>query len=197
MTGFFFGGGSQSVLVNLMFQTTGKSRADTPVLEVIRELFESGAAPVSGTSAGCVALSSSVMVTGGVSYVALRDGAGIDATNPDDLSYDPWGGLGFFPKGFVLDSHVGQRGREGRLIRLLADTKDIYLGASYGIGIDENTALHVTLYEDGLVNGAVLGTGGVFLTRVDEANFNFNNGLWDASNVRATYLRTVSKLSCS
>ena len=37
-----------------------------------------------------------------------------------------------------------QRGREGRLIRLLSDTRRSKHGVNWGIGIDENTALVVT-----------------------------------------------------
>ncbi len=72
MTGFFFGGGDQRTLIELMFETSGPSRVDSPLLEVMRERISSGQASVSGTSAGCVGLSSSVMITGGYSYEALR-----------------------------------------------------------------------------------------------------------------------------
>jgi cyanophycinase-like exopeptidase len=37
-----------------------------------------------------------------------------------------------------------QRGREGRLLRLIADTLHLDLGTSYGIGIDEDTALIIS-----------------------------------------------------
>ena len=36
------------------------------------------------------------------------------------------------------------RGREGRIIRLLSDTKDLPHGSNYAFGVDENTALVVT-----------------------------------------------------
>ncbi len=119
-----------------------------------------------------------------------RDGAGLDSTNEEDLSYDPLGGLGFFPRGFVLDTHFGQRGREGRLIRLLADTKDIpKLGAIVGIGVDENTALHVTVNEEQqLLTGRVIGPGGVFLPNVTMSTVD-SDGLWTADNVRAHYVK--------
>lgn len=107
MNAFFFGGGDQRNLVRLMFETLENgNRFDTPVLAEIRNMFESGGAPIAGTSAGCVGLTGSVLITGGKSYQALRDGATPDSTFEDYLSYDPRGGLGFLP-GFLLDSHFG------------------------------------------------------------------------------------------
>ena len=37
-----------------------------------------------------------------------------------------------------------QRGREGRLIRLVSDTRYSRHGVNWGLGIDENTALIIT-----------------------------------------------------
>ena len=57
------------------------------------------------------------MVTGGVSYYALLNGAQgtISTKHPDDLSYEPSGGLAFYTEAY-LDTHVGARGREGRML---------------------------------------------------------------------------------
>lgn len=44
----------------------------------------------------------------------------------------------------LFASISSERGRHGRLIRLLADTKNIENGTPYGIGIDEETALLIT-----------------------------------------------------
>jgi len=38
---------------------------------------------------------------------------------------------------------LSERGREGRLIRLLSDTRAQSRGVQYGIGVDEDTALVV------------------------------------------------------
>ena len=86
---------------------------------------------------------------------------------PYDLTYYEYGGLGFLP-GFILDTHfryntlhlvltlislklvlwtatVSERGREGRLIRLLQDTRNVpEIGTTRGFGMDEETALIVT-----------------------------------------------------
>ena len=53
-----------------------------------------------------------------------------------------------------------QRGREGRLLRLIADTLHLDLGTSYGIGIDEDTALIITETVSVLSNGSGQTDGG-------------------------------------
>lgn len=62
------------------------------------------------------------MITGGESWNALSNGAhsgGPSSEYPSgDLTYDEHGALGMFP-GWVLDTHFSERGREGRLIRLV------------------------------------------------------------------------------
>jgi hypothetical protein len=40
----------------------------------------------------------------GASYDSLKYGASTDSPHPDDLVYDPDGGIGLLP-GFVLDTH--------------------------------------------------------------------------------------------
>lgn len=62
------------------------------------------------------------MITGGTSWNALTNGAHSGGPSPDypsgDLTYDEHGALGIFPR-WVLDTHFSERGREGRLIRLV------------------------------------------------------------------------------
>ncbi|MDD2715347.1 MAG: cyanophycinase [Candidatus Wallbacteria bacterium] len=117
MTGFFFGGGDQTRLVQCLMNDDA---SDTPLLSAIRRRFENGAV-VSGTSAGTAIQSGIPMISGGVSYYGLRDGIYKDgAPHPhgdDDLTYSPQGGFAFFNQG-LLDTHYVQRGRQGRSIRL-------------------------------------------------------------------------------
>ena len=55
------------------------------------------------------------------------------------------GGLGTFPGPYMTDAHCSEYGREGRLIRVLYDTKDLPgIGIAQGISIDEDHALVVT-----------------------------------------------------
>ena len=72
MTGFFFGGGDQRRLVELLFQASGDSRVETPVMAKLRQMYESGDAAVGGTSAGAAVMTGAVMISGGLSYDALR-----------------------------------------------------------------------------------------------------------------------------
>ena len=69
--------------------------------------------------------------------------------------------------GYVIDTHFSERGREGRLIRLIQDTRNRdNIGTTKGFGVDEDTALVVTnLYTR--PTGRVVGTtGGVFFADV-------------------------------
>lgn len=62
------------------------------------------------------------MITSGSSWNALTYGAfsgGPKPLNPDYLTYDEKGGLGLLT-GWVTDTHFSERGREGRLIRLVS-----------------------------------------------------------------------------
>lgn len=163
----FFNGGDQSLVYQAFKQADG---SDTPELTVIREKFNAGTLVIAGTSAGTAVQTGAphVMLTGGDSISAfakpltLTQGpCGVDCT--DELSESPLsaqasGGFGFFPYG-ILDTHFSERGRQGRLWQVLAQTK-----GQLGVGIDENTALLV----NPITNGAamrVLGEGGVFLTQ--------------------------------
>ncbi len=64
------------------------------------------------------------MLTSGYSWEGLTYGAfpgGEDPNNIYNLSYEENGGLGLLT-GYVIDSHFSERGREGRLIRLVLYT---------------------------------------------------------------------------
>ena len=67
-----------------------------------------------------------------------------------------------------------QRGREGRLLRLIADTQHLDLGTSYGIGIDEDTALIITDGGGVEAKAEVIGTNGIFFTDLSQANIIIN-----------------------
>jgi cyanophycinase len=91
---------------------------------------------LSGTSAGCVIHNGPGMINGGVSYEGLKHGPFSTEQNDTDLLlYVTEGGFNTFPYGF-LDSHHGDRGRQGRFIRLIT-----FLNGKYGFGVDEDTAM--------------------------------------------------------
>ena len=64
-----------------------------------------------------------------------------------------------------------QRGREGRMIRLLSDTESMSIGTDKGMGVDEDTCLLVTSDLDGgNPQGEVLGTYGVYFVDVSRSD---------------------------
>lgn len=188
----FFSGGDQSLLLKAL---KNKDGSDTPELAQIRQMYERGEIIIGGTSAGTAVMaggnyqgSSSVMISGGTSIDAVLNGAkplspeliGCAANkscgaeiNQNTLTYQPQGGLGLFSYG-VLDTHFSERGRQGRLWRLLLDS-----GTRFGFGIDENTALLVSLKQKGdqlLSSFSVTGEGGVYVAEVtSETNKVENN----------------------
>ncbi|MFI8357463.1 cyanophycinase [Streptomyces cyaneofuscatus] len=135
MSGFFFGGGDQSRYLTTLLN--GAAHTDSKVLAAIRAKLARGAV-VAGSSAGAQIAAGADMVTGGESYEGLRDGSSPgyfeDATR---LGYEPDGGFGFLRSG-LIDTHTGAYGREGRAIRLAADT-----GHDRVYALEENTALVV------------------------------------------------------
>jgi len=135
MSGFFFGGGDQYRYLTTLLN--GAAHTDSKVLAAIRAKLARGAV-VSGSSAGAQIAAGADMVTGGESYEGLRDGSSPgyfeDATR---LGYEPDGGFGFLRSG-LIDTHTGAYGREGRAMRLAADT-----GHDRVYALEENTALVV------------------------------------------------------
>jgi cyanophycinase len=120
---------------------------------------------VAGTSAGCDIQQTNIMITGGESYEGLQQGTTTYWTPVEFptnvVTAYGHGGIGHFPYGLV-DTHFENRGRQGRLLRLLADSSAYPLGSLRAFGVDENTALVVT----GPWNkrsGTVIGQRGVML----------------------------------
>ncbi|GAA3049892.1 hypothetical protein GCM10020229_71730 [Kitasatospora albolonga] len=180
MTGFFFGGGDQSRLVTTLMKS---DNSDTPALAAIRAKWAAGAA-VMGTSAGTTITNGRDMVTGGESWDALRYGSytTVNTSYPDDLTYRPAGGFNFFTTG-LIDTHFAARGRQGRMVRLAADT-----GHNRAFGIDEDTALVVNSPGTATENATVVGTNGVSVLDLRTATVSTHSGYWSADNVKWSYL---------
>ncbi|BFV60731.1 hypothetical protein KCMC57_up58350 [Kitasatospora sp. CMC57] len=180
MTGFFFGGGDQSRLVTTLMKS---DNADTPALAAIRAKWTAGAA-VMGTSAGTTIANGRDMVTGGESWDALRYGSYTtpSTTYPDDLTYRPAGGFNFFASG-LLDTHFAARGRQGRMVRLAADT-----GHNRAFGVDEDTALVVDSPGTTGETTTVVGSGGVSVLDLRSATTGTSGGYWAVDNVKWSYL---------
>jgi cyanophycinase len=184
MTGFFFGGGDQFRYVQtLQHCDPAYTRcSDTRVLAAIRDRLAHGAV-VSGVSAGDTIQQGPNMVTGGTSHQGWRDGAVPGYFTDDTLGYLPSGGFGFFPYGH-LDSHVGERGRLGRMIRLAMDTR-----TRFTYGIDETTALVVRGLGGRHPSMSVIGLGGVSVLDLSAARPGSAGGYASVTGVRWTYLR--------
>ncbi|GAA5216052.1 cyanophycinase [Corallincola platygyrae] len=173
LDGLFFNGGDQSLTRAAFVKPDG---SDSEWLALIRKRYEAGELALGGTSAGTAVMSgaegqtSPVMISNGRSYAGLTHGAiGVAppsarcaeqscneaTTAPDALTYQPGGGLKFFPWG-VMDTHFSERGRQGRLMRLASDTQ-----SRWGVGVDEATALLVAPTKTG-ADFRVIGQGGVY-----------------------------------
>lgn len=179
MTGFFFTGGDQFRYVKSMIHADG---SDGAVLAAIRQRFQAGA-PVAGTSAGMQIFAGPDMVTGGLSYYGVRDGAQPGYYDTSEiLGYWPSGGFNFFTSGLV-DTHFDARGRNGRSLRLAADT-----GHDRVYGVGENTALVVSGAGTASETARVVGTNGVSVLDLRSAQVGTIGGHWSISGVRWSYL---------
>ncbi|MFJ8298177.1 cyanophycinase [Streptomyces sp. NPDC094447] len=180
MTGFFFGGGDQYRYVTTLLN--GDRHTDSRVLAAIRAKLAHGAV-VAGSSAGAQIASGRDMVTGGESYEGLRDGSSPgyfdDATR---LGYLPRGGFGFLRSGLV-DTHTGAYGREGRALRLAADTHHDRVYA-----LEENTALVVDDPGTSRERLSVLGPNGVAVLDLRRAHARDTPAGWSLHNARYSYL---------
>ncbi|MEK9518707.1 hypothetical protein EAO70_09905 [Streptomyces sp. adm13(2018)] len=180
MTGFFFGGGDQYRYVTTLLN--GDRHKDSRVLAAIRAKLARGAV-VAGSSAGAQIVSGPDMVTGGESYEGLRDGSSPgyfdDATR---LGYLPRGGFGFLRSG-LIDTHTGAYGREGRALRLAADTHHDRVYA-----LEENTALVVDDPGTTRERLSVLGPNGVAVLDLRRAHARTTTAGWSLDDARYSYL---------
>ncbi|WP_030763261.1 cyanophycinase [Streptomyces sp. NRRL F-2664] len=181
MTGFFFGGGDQYRYVTTLLN--GSAHTDSKVLAAIRAKLAAGAV-VAGSSAGAQITAGADMVTGGDSYEGLRDGSSPgyfdDATR---LAHLPAGGFGFLHSG-LIDTHTGAYGREGRALRLAADT-----GHDRVYALEENTALIVEAPRTPHERLAVLGPRGVAVLDLRQARTaRSSTGAWSLTGARYHYL---------
>ncbi|GAA3388323.1 cyanophycinase [Streptomyces roseoviridis] len=180
MTGFFFGGGDQYRYVTTLLR--GDAHRDSKVLAAIRAKLARGAV-VAGSSAGAQIASGPDMVSGGESYDALRDGSAPGYfDDPTRLGYLPEGGFGFLGSG-LIDTHTGAYGREGRALRLAADT-----GHDRVYALEENTALVVDRPGSDREHLGVLGPNGVAVLDPRDARAHDSADGWSLRRARYSYL---------
>ncbi|XP_067656959.1 cyanophycinase-like [Haliotis asinina] len=182
-TGFFISGGDQMRLVQAYVLA---GNIPSPALQAIKDQYDLGAV-ISGSSAGTTVLTSGPMVTGGRSWDALRYGAHESSTHANDLTYWKTGGFGIYPD-YLLDTHFSNRGREGRMMRLLSDTRHMSNGVDYGLGVSENTALVVTHVGTDNELGEVFGELGVTIVDISKSFSDPAERYYSLRNVFVSYL---------
>jgi len=174
--GIFINGGDQSLTLKAFVNQDG---SDSKALQLIKDKLANNSLIIGGTSAGTAVMSGGSsnshpipMITNGQSNTALVRGAkrnvlpqegcqksqscSQDLLN-DDLTYNDNGGLGLFTWG-VMDTHFSERGRQGRLAKLVLDTN-----TRFAFGVDEATALIVSNLTTEHPTFKVLGQSGVFV----------------------------------
>jgi len=127
----FFTGGDQLRLTNVF--------GGSPMLQAIRERFRAGAA-VAGTSAGAMALPSTM----------IYNGEAADALHKGEVKMTS--GLGFVD-GVIIDSHFLERGRFTRLMEVGA-TNPEHLGV--GLGEDAAVVVHPNRVLEAIGSGHVI-----------------------------------------
>jgi cyanophycinase len=196
----FFNGDDQSLTLKAFRLEDGSASEE---LKQIERMLSAGQIIVAGTGAGAAAMAGGSfqgkripMISSGDSYSAMQFGA-FDLPAPRSgcdkdqscsnglaekhLTFTANGGLGLFNWGTV-DTHLSERGRQGRLIRLLNDTQ-----TRFGFGIDEATAMLVGFSNtdsEPEVKMSVLGAAGVYV--VD------TQGMQNAGEGSATVIKQVN-----
>ena len=164
--GVFFTGGNQARHRDSLYSGAQASAQ----LAILQRRVAAGEMVVAGSSAGNAVQAGGMwrgkpvpMIAGGDPVTALLNGFKVAGAPEEERpgqrgSYHPQGGLGLFHYG-PLDSHFSERAREGRLVRLAADT-----GMEYAFGVDENTALVVGRPDAaGITTMSVIGAAGVWV----------------------------------
>ena len=170
----FMAGGDQSRYTQLLLTPAG---GDTPLLQALRRLLKRGGI-IAGTSAGA-AVMSDPMITGGDSQDSLLAPDPPGSGSPVTIAR----GLGFWPRGLV-DQHFLRRGRWGRLVSALMQSKRNCLG----LGVGENTAAFIAANKL-----TVIGSGAVVV--IDRtAVKSFSRSPWHVKGLILHYLQDGDRI---
>jgi len=187
--GVYFSGGDQSNLLYCFYDGLTKP---SPLLELLYTMNKAGTV-IAGSSAGEVILSGPNMLTNGNSWNALVYGTFptdpfIPGPRPDDVTYWKPGGFGFFPGSMgALDMHVGIRGRQARLLRLMLDTFAA-TNTQTGFGVGQDTAFFISDTLGHRPVGTVVGQDGVYILNIIPAKVTNTPKGWRVDNVMMSFL---------
>ena len=140
VTGVFLTGGDQMRLSSIL--------GGTAFLTQLKKSVKKGIV-LAGSSAGASSMSSTMIVRGEPTVQPLKD----------SIRLCP--GIGIL-KNIIIDQHFTERGRLNRLITAVA-----YNPSNLGIGIDENTAIHIKK------NGVLEVLGGGTVTIIDGSHISY------------------------
>jgi cyanophycinase len=163
--GAYFAGGDQGRITRALKHADG---SNTLVLDALWEMYRAGGV-IAGSSAGAAIMSSTMFGDPKPVLATLKLGVA------EGHEIEP--GLGFIGDDVFVDQHLLVRGRFARMLPAM-----LKKGYKLGLGIDENTAMVVSPNRD----VEVVGYKGALL--VDLANANAQDGPFNVSNVRLSYL---------
>jgi len=164
--GVFFVGGSQSRICQALIDEDGQH---TPMLDAIWDVHRQGGV-IAGTSAGAAVMSR-------IMYRNARSNLGT-MINGVSMGKELDHGLGFLNPAWYVEQHCLVRGRFARSLVAMHDQ-----GFSFGVGVDEDTAL--------VVNGdhaKVIGYRGALIMDLSDAQNDETIAGFNLQNVKLTYL---------
>ncbi|TAG78167.1 MAG: cyanophycinase [Betaproteobacteria bacterium] len=165
--GVFLTGGDQSRITQTLLRQDGQA---TALLTAINHLYERGGV-IAGTSAGAAVMSRTMFYEPPDVLRLLQEGL---APGRDIAP-----GLGFVGEEVFVDQHVLARGRFARMLPAMAAAK-----VTYGVGIDENTALVVTAKR----NAEVIGASGVVVIDTSKTTRDADEPRFNLRGARVSYL---------
>lgn len=184
LTAVWFVGGDQLRITETLQKKDG---TNSGALNAIWDIYRNGAA-LGGTSAGA-AIMSNVMIAGGDSLGALKQGVVTEETKRGNQEYEPLlikKGLGFFQHG-IVDQHFNERSRLARLI-VAALTQEKEESTDFAYGIDEDTAMIVN---NQLNTIEVVGRNGLAVVDTSKVKQNNDTGI---ENIHFSYLAPGDKI---
>ncbi len=166
-SGVYFIGGAQGRIVDALLDDDGDQ---TPMLKAIWDVYRRGGV-IAGTSAGAAIMSQVMFRDAPQPLEVLQHGV----TFGKEIDH----GLGFLDARWFVEQHCLVRGRFARaLVAMHAQS------ISFGIGVDENTALVVERGYD----ARVIGYKGVLIMDASEATRDAESDGFSLKNVKLSYL---------